>query len=132
MASAQSRTSSGRIFPEAIRDIRVGRKARTLHFLHSAGGRMLLGSYWVHYQSGRTWEIPVSGDVDGLSLRFKDEEIHDVERATLAWVGKNPYTGLRLYKSTWENPFPSDEISSIDVVSAMNWLTLSLFAITVE
>jgi hypothetical protein len=43
-----------------------------------------------------------------------------------------PWWRLRLYKTTWENPWPDTEIESIDLVSGMRWQFMSLFAITLE
>jgi WD40 repeat protein len=120
-------------FPAEVKDIRVKRKARLLHFLHAgAATDPWLGSYVIHYADGRSWEIPVVGGADTRFYLYQEGDPMEVKRSVVAWTGRNEQSKARLYKTTWENPWPDLEIESIDLVSGMSWSPITLFAITLE
>jgi hypothetical protein len=129
------------VFPNAVEAIPVNRKTRRLHFLHGtvwteARGAHV-GSYVVHYQSGRRESIPL---LYGFELQnwWGDSRISiDCERATLAWTGTNLATQgtpskLRLYCTTWNNPHPSDPITRLDFVSTSSSSCPFLLAVTAD
>jgi hypothetical protein len=120
-------------FPTEVKGIAVKRKARLLHFLHSGHEYdAWLGSYVIHYVGGRTWEIPVLGGSDTRALEYQESDPIEVKRSVVAWTGQDERSKFRLYKTTWENPWPDLEIESIDVISAMSWQFMRLLAITLE
>ncbi|MGO8700591.1 MAG: hypothetical protein ACLQVY_23110 [Limisphaerales bacterium] len=55
-----------------------------------------------------------------------------MKRSVVAWTGRNEQSKARLYKTTWENPWPGLEIESIDLVSGMSLGPITLIAITLE
>jgi hypothetical protein len=59
------------------------------------------------------------------------------QNSSLAWVGSNAEVqseskALRMFKSAWENPFPDEEIASIDFVSSLSDAAPFLVAITAD
>jgi hypothetical protein len=61
----------------------------------------------------------------------------DDPRLVVAWTGHNAAArragnSLRLFKSTWVNPLPLVEVTSIDYISAMTKPIPFLIALTVE
>jgi hypothetical protein len=56
----------------------------------------------------------------------------EVKRSVVAWAGRSEQSKVRLYKTTWENPWPDLEIESIDLISGLAWKPISLFAITLQ
>jgi tRNA A-37 threonylcarbamoyl transferase component Bud32 len=138
LASHNTRARDSGSFPEQVRQIKVSRPCRKLHFLHAAiesngakdGKRV--GSYIVHFRKHPKKEIPL---LYGESLRdwwiLKDEP-REAKNATIAWLGTNSLSGIRLFKSTWENPLPHVKIESIDFISGMSGPAPFLIAITLE
>jgi len=55
----------------------------------------------------------------------------------IAWTGTNPASkahdhALWLYVTTWENPLPDTEITSIDIIAVPPQTFINVFAITGE
>jgi hypothetical protein len=104
----------------------VHQGCRRLHFLHSAifadrtPAGVGIGTYLVHYADGRQASIPIMTGKDVLDWFSKpDEELAGVD---IAWTGQNEKsrkTGqrIRLFRTTWNNPFPSVPITRIDLIS---------------
>ena len=133
-------------YPEAIKDIKVGRTVRQLHLLHGAGG--------VYDQEGTTIAKLVLhyGDSSERQIAIKTgEHVRDWwgdpaqavtgESSELAWKGTNPavkkYGGdkpgsLRIYKTSFDNPQPTLSVTSIDYVSTMQNSAPFLISLTVE
>jgi WD40 repeat protein len=113
-------------YPNHVLNIPIGRKCRRLHFLHAAiysGNAHLgdeLGSYVFHYADGRQEQRPIvmgKDMVDWWSLSSQT-----VTNCQIAWTGKNPVASreghsVRLFKTTWENPFPNVPIVQFDFTS---------------
>ena len=60
-----------------------------------------------------------------------------VKRSVMTWRGANTATasqgfGVRVFKSTWENPFPGSLISSLDYESTLTHSAPFLLAISAE
>lgn len=129
---------SGLLRPDAVREIPVRHKARRLH--------VLVGSY-----HGRRDGTPVANVV----LRFRDGETRTVRLAygvhlrnivspsdheapladpnsALAWQTNVQGTVRRIYRSTFDNPRPDEEIVSLDFVSLFSPATPVLFAVTLQ
>jgi tetratricopeptide (TPR) repeat protein len=133
-------------FPEHVQ-INLSRSCRRLHFLHAAvkgdeegGGNVgkQIGSYIVHFTNHPDWEIPLTygRDLRDLWWAAKDGP-PEATKAVIAWQGNNPAAkarghGLRLFKSTWENPAPDAQVESIDFISSMAEPAPFLIAITTE
>ncbi|MEY2429169.1 MAG: eukaryotic-like serine/threonine-protein kinase [Verrucomicrobiota bacterium] len=110
-------------YPQRVDGIPIGRKCRQLHFLHATLGRQpngtQIGSYVVHYADGQQ-EIPLTYGEDLRSWLSESDPETELKRGTIAWTGRT--TGLflrsiRLFKRTWKNPRPGDEVISLDFQS---------------
>jgi hypothetical protein len=117
-----------RSYPKSVEGIKIGRSCRRIHFLQSTGGEeqdgVQVGSYIVHYASGHQEEIAIVYGMDVADWEFDQK---DLGRASTAWRGTR-----RLLKSTWENPLPESEITTIDYVSKLTTAAPFLIAITVD
>jgi len=134
--------------PERVDGMRVAQKARRIRLLHGTGMQEENGAsiarLVVHYTSGEMRDLPIQY---GLHVRDwwhgdpgdpKDE----VPGSVVAWTGQNAVTDgwngdgkrteLRLFKTTFENPLPDVEITTLDYVSTMSKSAPFVIAITVE
>ena len=127
-------------FPQAVRGIKIDHKGRKLHFLHgtawSAEEDAKIGEYALHYANGQTKIIPVlyQRHVRDWWIQKGDPIPTD---ADIAWTGENEAShklgsSVQLYKYTANNPFPNEEIKTIDFVSAMTESAPFLIGITFE
>jgi hypothetical protein len=118
--------ANGLDYPNHVYDIPIGRQCRRLHFLHAAifaaNARLgdELGSYIFHYADGRQVELPIVAGKDMAEWWSQPNE-QDMS-AVIAWTGSNPAARggghtLRLFKTTWENPFPDAPIRLLDFAS---------------
>lgn len=121
--------SNGMAYPKQISGITVARQCEHLHFLHAAihaasatnGAR--IGTYVVHYADEQRHEIPIR-----VGREVGDWWTHAKETNTLftvAWTGTNEASmkrdrSIRLFKTTWKNPRPEIEITTIDFLSIRN------------
>lgn len=128
--------------PNEVRGIRVNRTCRRLHFLHATASEALDGtevsSYVVHFADQRSQRI---SNVYGRDLRSWWTTLGEsltTERSPLVWMGTNPEVqsdnaeSLRMFKSTWENPWPEVEITSMDFISNGKGARPFLVALTAE
>ncbi len=117
-------------FPDQVRGIPVAQLARRLHFLHatvyrtSAGNE--IGAFMIHFETGQTQAIPIIYGSDVQDWADKADDF------PVAWSDKGNSIALRLYKTTWVNPFADRAIAAVDYVSAMTQCAPFLVAITVE
>jgi len=114
--------------------LKVGRKCRTLHFLHArrwGEDKEFLASYLIHFANGLTWEIPVTNQNQG-DVRYSGDEPGGAKGSIVAWTGTNSLGRVRLFQTSWENPLPEVEVETIDLVAAMSFYPTFLAAITVE
>jgi len=120
----------------AVPNIAVGHLCRKLHLLQGAfnivapGAHIAFAKLVVHYADGSQNELELSGG--DQALRCVDAQVpHELDllqapRTELAWVGTNPYLKknnptalLHLYRTTFDNPKPDVQITSIDYLSTM-------------
>jgi len=134
--------ASGR-FPKEVRNIVVNRICRRLHFLHatatqSSDDDQEVSRYIIHYADHRSLTII---NLYGQNLRSWWTSPHEplyAARAALVWMGTNRQTeyadaqSLRMFKYTWENPWPETEITSIDFVSRGARVEPFLVALTAD
>jgi hypothetical protein len=127
-------------FPQAVKGIKINYKGRKLHFLHGTAWRAeedeKIGEYVLHYANGQTKIIPVV-----YQRHVKDWWIQEGDPiptdADIAWTGENEASHklgchIQLYRYTAINPFPNEEIKTIDFVSAMTESAPFLIALTIE
>jgi WD40 repeat protein len=127
--------------PSQIAGIKVGQKCRRVHFLHATGfgGKdgTQVGSYIVHYADGQEKAISIVYGRDVRNWWIVPGEPIEAENSVVVWMGMNPVVEangkfLRIFGSTWENPFGSQEIVCIDFLSSMADPAPFLIALTVE
>jgi len=124
----------GREFPKEFLGLKVGRKCRTLHFLHARRGgdlKAFLASYLIHFANGQTWEIPLTGQNQG-DVGYRGDETGETKGSIVAWRGTNSLGRVRLFQTSWENPLPDVPVETIDLVSGMSFYPAFLVAISVE
>jgi hypothetical protein len=105
-----------------IEGIAIDRTVRRLHFLHGTHWRARdgakIGAYIVHYADGARLEIPIRYGEDLRDWWVEADPESRVTRARVAWTGKNEASDrIRLYMSSWENPYPQRVIRSLDMVT---------------
>ncbi len=131
---------TGISFPQAVKGIEINAKGRKLHFLHgaawSAEEGAKIGEYVLHYVNGQTTSLPIvyQRHVRDWWIQASDPLPTD---ADIAWTGENPAShklgyAIQLYRYTANNPFPNEEIKTIDFVSAMTESAPFLIALTIE
>jgi WD40 repeat protein/serine/threonine protein kinase len=134
--------SSG--FPERVTEIRVGRKAAVLHFLHGVAWDVPVGTvvgwYRVHYEEGGLVEIPLvygRNILDwsthaGVRAHPAMAEAPEVFRDSNAYVRRTLGGQVRLFDFRWSNPRPAKTVTRIDFVSAMTRAAPFLVALTAD
>ncbi|MBN1580763.1 MAG: hypothetical protein JXA89_08670 [Anaerolineae bacterium] len=127
-------------FPQAVNGIEINYKGRKLHFLHgtawSTEKDAKVGEYVLHYANGQIQSIPII-----YQRHVRDWWIQEGNPiptdADIAWTGENKashklgYT-IQIYRYSASNPFPNEEIKTIDFVSAMTESAPFLIALTIE
>jgi hypothetical protein len=96
---------------------------------------MAIGSYFVHYASGAQVEIPLLYGEDLRSWVFAAEKARELTRGSVAWTGRTTGVYLRpvrLFKLSWDNPHPEQEVASLDFESAGAESAPFLIAVTAE
>jgi hypothetical protein len=127
-------------FPKEIKNIRVGRDCRKLHFLHAAStswgttNGAIIGQFFIHQPNLPATEMPIRFGSD-----VRDWWVHPKQQpagkdpATIAWASTNGLgQPLQLFKTTWENPRPDVKVESLDYASSMSTAAPFLIAITLE
>jgi serine/threonine protein kinase/WD40 repeat protein len=113
-------------YPVAVRGIRVNQTCGRLHFLHAAifadrtPAGAGIGAYVVHYADSRQAFIPINIGTDVLDWCSQPQEAP--APAVIAWTGQNEKSReigqrVRLFKTSWVNPFPSVPITRIDLIT---------------
>lgn len=140
LAASKSLDVTGVVFPETVKEIKVNRTGRRIHFLQAcfwhADEGAKLGEYVIHYADGQTKTAPILYGRNVTDWWVSPEDRPPTE-AEEVWRGQNPSTRsygymTHLIKYTWENPLPEVEISTIDFVSDVIEAGPFLVAITVE
>jgi serine/threonine protein kinase len=127
-------------FPDRVEGIPLGGKYSKLHFLHGtawvAKGGEHIGSYIIHFADGGKEEIALRYNHEFRNWWWNAREPVVLSSATLAWLGTNAATGLNnriaLYTVTWNNPYPSIPIATLDFVSTRSSSCPFLLAVTAE
>ena len=127
--------------PPQVSGIRISQRFHRLHSLHGAviaeqeGAHV--GSLILHYAGGREHELEIIYGRDVRDWFTLADAKQETERAVVAWMGTNLRTSdlggeVKIYKRTWENPHPDDEVVSVDFVSKVTRCGPFLIALTVE
>ncbi len=125
-------------YPQQISGIKIGRICRALNFLHGTGypaarDGIQVGAYIIHYANGHQETIPLIYGEDLRDWVEGSDRSTSLSRATIVWRASNDARFVvRLFKSTWINPLPDTEITSIDFVSSMADPAPFLIALTTE
>jgi hypothetical protein len=127
-----------RLYPQAARNIPVGRTFHQIHLLHATGWNALDGTHVasviLHYADGEQRILPI---LYGYHVRNwwpqPSEPPNEKSGLRLAWQRPNlPGAPRRLFLSTWTNPHPNVPVTSLDYVSALSLPAPFLVAITVD
>lgn len=116
--------------PSAVNDIPVNAKVSRLFFFHTAawvGNDTPVMTYRIRYASGRTVDIPVVAgrNIGNWWISYAPPSL----RKHIAWKNMD---GKGIYLYCWENPDPSEEVRSIDLLSANNESVGIVIGITAE
>jgi hypothetical protein len=125
--------------PARIPGIQVNTAFKTLHILQATQQATQngteIGAYILHYADGTQERIPVVYGENACNWwEFREPE--QPSRAIVAWKGTNDIgerekRPVRLFAMTWENPFPTKVIKTIDFESASTICDPFVVAITV-
>src|SRR6185369_11515744 len=124
-------------YPIVVPGIRVGRPCTKLHFLHATrsgppaydrpaakvNDGTKVSSYIVHYRSGSQVEIPIVYGQDVKDWWF-DLVFPDHDTTKVVWEGENvaslaDHRKIRLFLTSWQNPWKDQPVESLSLVSAM-------------
>lgn len=125
-----------KVFPEAVKGIKVGLKCHTLCFLHASRwtetNGTQIGSYVIHYANGQSREIPLIFGVDLRDWLPNWDAGAAAIGPPVGWHGRDGNLDIVLFEKQWPNPLPDIEISSIDMVSSMTGAAPFLVAVTAQ
>ena len=114
---------------DAVRNIPVQKTCRYVHLLHGVGyadeDGTSIAIMEIHYANGDKRQFPI---IYGAHVRNwwkeKEEKVSEVSdpNSGVAWSGQGEYpppdrASVRLYRSTFVNPLPTEAIDHIDFVS---------------
>jgi hypothetical protein len=105
-------------YPELVPGIPVGRKVKTLFFLHGAGwaspGEKVM-TYRIRYKDKSSENVDIIVGTHVLDWWMPSTPLTG---AVLAWEGRNEvHMPLSLYRVEWKNPKPNVEIETIDILT---------------
>jgi hypothetical protein len=123
-------------FPKEVTGIRVAQKATRLHFLHGtvwpARDGAQIGEYVIHYADQEQHVFPNVYGVDVRDWNIGSDPKPQTGRGAVVWATRQDPYAFRIFKSTWTNPLPNLQITTLDFVSTMSNSAPFLIAITVE
>lgn len=128
--------------PKQVLNIPVNRNCHQLHLLQATAGNAIdkteVSSYIIHYGDHRTECIT---NIYGRDVRSWWTELGEsltTERSALVWMGSNPRAqsengrSLRMYKTSWKNPWPDVQVTTVDFVSSGKGVGPFLVAMTAK
>ncbi len=127
--------------PPRVGEIPVHRRAAHIHLIGGAGYKDPDGTpvaeLRLHYANGEQRNIFINyGDHIRNWHVASDEKRTDVSdpRCHIVWNGTHPATGgpLRLFKNTFDNPLPAQEIRGLEVLSLFGNSFFTFCAVTLE
>jgi hypothetical protein len=141
LAGTMSLKIAGIALPEAVKGIKVGRKAAKVNFLQACGFSCPtgteIGKYVFHYANGETRTAPIvygKNVLDWWGHPGSDPKLPDGKEV---WKGNCPSPlsmgfYIHMIRFTWDNPLPDEEIATIDFESDVVDAAPQLMAITLE
>lgn len=127
----------GTIYRDRVEGISLGRKIDKLHLLHGTGwsgtdGMPVAQMVW-HYADGtqRSFPIVYGRHVRDWWCRGDTDDLTD-PNSKVVWKGQAPETIVRLFRTTFYNPQPNKEVTTLDLISERSLVTPAIVAITVE
>lgn len=103
-------------FPNAVRNIRIGKRLSRLFFLHTAGWGQsgLAGAYRIHYADGTSVDIPLQGGVN-IGDWWQCDTLPNAKVGLTVTLPEGRTIGT--YIASWDNPSVEKEIVSFDFLS---------------
>jgi hypothetical protein len=113
--------------PKEIKDIKVGRTLKKMHFLQACGykpdgdAEVVIGKYVIHYADKSTADVEIVYGRDVVDWwAYPDQKAPT--RGKAVWEGENEASKgfeakIKLYLMTWENPKPDKVVEKIDFVA---------------
>lgn len=130
------------ILPERVGGIPVHLTCQRVHILHANSGfgdpiGTTVASLVLHYADGGQAELEIQHRVNVLDFWDYKSQFPADTNTVIAWNGESPATtrrglGIRLCRTTFDNPYPRKRVETIDYVSAMAGSAPFLVALTVE
>lgn len=128
---------------EAVRSIPVKRKCSYIHLLHGIGysdeDGTVVANLEVHYANGEKRQMPIAYGAHVRNWwKEKGEKVSEVSDpdSGVAWSGQGEYpppdrASVRLFRSTFANPMPTEAIDHIDFVSQNSKAILCIVSLSV-
>lgn len=130
------------VLPERVGGIPVHQTCQRVHILHANSGfgdpiGTTVASLVLHYADGAQAELEIQHRVNVLDFWDYKSQLPADTNTVIAWSGESPATtrrglGIRLCRTTFENPHPRKRVETIDYVSAMAGSAPFLVALTVD
>ena len=135
LSSAQMETQRFS-FPKRLTITAAPFKATRIHFLHGAvwpaPDGTHIGDYVLHYADHQQHVFPVVYGKDLRDWNIGSDPNTPAPRGKVAWsVWQGPYA-FRIYETTWTNPVPAIDITSVEFVSQMSSSAPFLISVTVD
>ena len=138
-----------KVWPVAVTNIAIGHSFKKLHLLNGAFNiktHALHNPYAtliLHYADGSKTALALAGGIQ--ALRCVDAAIPQeldmlkAPQTELGWMGSNPYlkkhnpsASLHLYRTTFDNPKPEAQVTTVDYISSMITPGPFMVGLTVE
>lgn len=108
----------GAKLPAEAKDLKVGKKADKLWFLHATGWspkepNAVVAKYLIHYDDGTATTFPIR-----FGIEVGDYWVPEpISGAAVAWTGRNlVHSPVGIFSAEWSNPYPNKTIAAIDVI----------------
>jgi WD40 repeat protein/predicted Ser/Thr protein kinase len=137
LAASESRLRRA-TFPPAARGLELPRFLRRIHFLHGMDGELadgaVVGKIVVYFASGPAEEMPLRYGEHLCATFSSSRETPSAPNSTIAWQNDVPgqFRHRTLYRTTWDNPRPHQEVVMLDYESAVARFGPFLLAVTAE
>ncbi|MCI0747857.1 MAG: protein kinase, partial [Verrucomicrobia subdivision 3 bacterium] len=126
-------------FPRRAGGIHVSQKCKRLHFLHfvafTAPKGATVATFDIRYADGTVTTMPLRYGHDVRATLASGDPVDNVDNpnSAIAWRGTGGLgVAVRLFRTTWENPKPAVQITTIDFISNLTDCAPNLVAITAE
>ncbi len=125
-------------FPASARGLELPRFAKRIHFLHAMDCPLaqgsIVGKIVVHFKAGPPEEMPLRSGEHLDALFSSSRQPPKDPGSAIAWQndGTGDFRHQTLFRTTWENPRPAEELAMLDYESALERCAPFLLAVTVE